>query len=250
MKADLTYTDEEKILIDMCCFEEQSDLKEIIDQYLVKICSPRPDDDITHVKGILKTVIFSKKDESKRMGFVAEFFLHLYLNLHGYTQQCLYINMEEPNSPKKWFDGFYIKDGDQRLVESKSGHINSIGVTHQSKIHTAYMDLQDKLTWKWKNDPRANARNHAKVVNASDDILNDIRKLTLQYNKGIYPPMSEFNIIPCGTIFMPNTEVVDQNDILKKIKTRIEDKDGKKIYVICISHKLDLFFLNYLNDNV
>ncbi|WP_446083677.1 hypothetical protein [Acinetobacter sp. 1125_18A] len=65
-------------------------LIELINKYLVKICEGGDSEDITRVKKRLLKFIL-KKHETTRMGAVAEFFIHLYLNDCNYKQEFLFL---------------------------------------------------------------------------------------------------------------------------------------------------------------
>ena len=54
-------------------------------------------------------------------------------------QEFLFFNLEE-NSIKKGFDGLFSKDSETFLVESKSGTILTKGISHRTKLKTAYTD--------------------------------------------------------------------------------------------------------------
>lgn len=95
----------------------------IMDDNFVSICEGNSDTELFVVK---KYVIdlFSSKDNKWIMGATAEFFVHLYMKLSGFKQECLFLNLEE-GSIKKGFDGYYSLNGEEWLMESKSGSANA-----------------------------------------------------------------------------------------------------------------------------
>ena len=74
-----------------------------LDDNFVAICEGASDTDILTVKKRVRE-LFSTKNNDWKMGATAEFFVHLYIRLNGFRQECLYLNLEE-NSIKKGFDG-------------------------------------------------------------------------------------------------------------------------------------------------
>ena len=77
-------------------------------------------------------------------GSIAEFIVHLYLKACGFSQECLFKNLEE-GSIKKGFDGYYTYSNEEWIMESKSGSIKTSGITHRAKIKEAYDDLKNKI---------------------------------------------------------------------------------------------------------
>ncbi|MDC4492961.1 hypothetical protein OHV49_07550, partial [Acinetobacter baumannii] len=96
---------------------------ENLDEKLVKICEGDSDSSIDLVKIRLKQFL-TGKDIRQKQGSIAELFVHLYLNNNGYKPEFLFYNLEE-SSIKKGFDGFYSKDDNTYIVESKSGSSSS-----------------------------------------------------------------------------------------------------------------------------
>ncbi|GAD32236.1 conserved hypothetical protein [Photobacterium leiognathi lrivu.4.1] len=65
-------------------------LSDCLDKYLVSICEGDSDSELQLVKYRLKK-FFDGKNESTKMGAVAEFFVHLYLQINGYKQEFLFL---------------------------------------------------------------------------------------------------------------------------------------------------------------
>ncbi|MFY2508239.1 hypothetical protein ACN3E9_08105 [Vibrio pectenicida] len=105
------------------------------------------------------------------MGAISEFFVHLYLQESGYKQEFLFFNLEE-GSIKKGFDGFFSKNSDTFLLESKSGSIKSKKISHKDKLKSAYSDLENYVSGKsekGKNNPWKNAYNHASHIDVGTE---------------------------------------------------------------------------------
>ena len=140
--------------------ELNDEIQKCLDNNLVTICEGKNScSDISIIKKRIINLFDGKKDNWK-MGAIAEFFIHLYMNLTGYTQDCLFLNLEE-NSIKKGFDGYYNNGKNHWIMESKSGSILSRNISHNSKLKEAIMDLKDKIEGNSKNNPWQEAYNHA-----------------------------------------------------------------------------------------
>lgn len=192
---------------------------------------------------------FESKHENTKMGAIAEFFIHIYLSMLGYKQECLFFNLEE-GSIKKGFDGYYSKDGFEWIMESKSGSVNSKEISHTSKINEAYIDLKDKVSGNVANNPWKNAYNHARHgdVATSKEIVDNIKSISNDFVLKKFRDISEFNIIPSATIFLDNVWISHDYD---SIKSDIINLVGKLTYknleIICFTKKSLQLFLDYLN---
>ena len=82
-----------------------SEVMKIIDEEINDIWHPALGYSLEEVKKEIYNVI-SPKTEKQKKGICAEFFMHLFLRDLGYTQKCVFSNLEE-GSMKKGFDGFY-----------------------------------------------------------------------------------------------------------------------------------------------
>ena len=234
--------------------------KETLDKYLVAICEGKgSNSSVDLAKKRLQRTFASKlaseeKESSWIMGATSELYLHFLLNLLGFNQEFIYRNLEE-KSIKKGFDGVYT-DQKRRvwLLESKSGSNKTKNISHLSKIKEAYNDLSDKFSGKAEdnkipNDPWENALNHAKVVNSDESLKNKLKKLSDEYVSEVFHGTLEFNIIPCGTLFLMDENTSDKYDI-EEIKEGIEnyvkDKEYKEIIIICSTQKSYADFLDYI----
>lgn len=234
-------------IIDIPKIDEE--VNELINNNLVSICEGNSNGNITTIKADL-IQLFANKTFEWKMGAIAEFFIHLYIRTQGYKQEFLYRNLEE-DSIKKGFDGLFSKNDDFWLVESKSGSINTKGISHKSKVKEAMDDLSNKVAGIGQsNDPWRNAYNHASHidVNSSDSLRKDLKKLSDDFRLGTYSDINGFNTIPCGTIFLngvwkdSNSEKIiqDINDLASKL-------NGKNVFVICITQNTIDMFLSYIN---
>lgn len=193
---------------------------------------------------------FETKSLNTKMGASAEFFIHLYLSSLGFKQECLMSNLEE-GSIKKGFDGYYSKYDEEWIMESKSGTIDTIGITHKAKLKEAYSGLSSLLNGGSTNNPWENAYNHVshRDVNTRDSIIKNIQKLSDEFDIGVVYEIKDFNIIPAGSIFYNSTITKDKESIFDEIKDLYEDFDFKKLELICISKKTLSLFLDYLNES-
>jgi len=226
-----------------------SEFKTFIDHNLVSIYKGTRDIDLQLTKQKMSSFLNSKHHNTK-MGAIAEFFIHLYLGTNDFKQECLMDNLEE-GSIKKGFDGYYSKEDDEWLMESKSGSITTSGISHNGKITEAYNGLKSLLSGGSTNNPWDNAYNHAshRDVGARDSIIKNIQTLSDEFDSGVFYEIKNFNIVPSATIFYNGSMSVDTDEIIEKLKPIINTFEFKKLEVICISKKsLDLF-INYLNDN-
>ncbi|HDS0930915.1 TPA: hypothetical protein QDZ23_005677 [Pseudomonas putida] len=220
-----------------------------LDEFLVSICEGSSDSELELVKIRLKQFL-ADKDENTRMGATAELFAHLYLRTVGYKQEFLFFNLEE-GSIKKGFDGFFSKNSETYLLESKSGSINTKQISHKDKLKHAYSDLAKYVSGKsdkGKNNPWKNAYNHASHadVGTEKSIRKKIKALQDMFDKGTFNKINEFNIITCSTIFLNNSweakishEILSDNSFVLKF-------DGKTTKAMCLTKSSLSSFIQYL----
>jgi hypothetical protein len=190
--------------------------------------------------GVVKTEIFNfiktKSDDIKK-GAIAEFIIHLYLKACGFSQECLFKNLEE-GSIKKGFDGYYSFSNEEWIMESKSGSIDTNQISHKKKIKEAYDDLKNKIEGKGSNNPWSNAYNHAIAAGTSTDIIKNIKKLSINYVRETFPDISTLNIIASSTIYhngnWDENLVKPDHDTISKMS---ESFNYQKINIICVNKK-------------
>lgn len=233
--------------------EIDEELKVFIDNNIVSICEGNTDGDITTVKKDLSNLFKGSEEHPKTndwiMGATAEFFMHLFIRSKGFKQEFLYRNLEE-DSIKKGFDGLYSISSDIWLMESKSGSIDTLGISHKNKVKEAIKDLSNKIAGiNQTNNPWRNAYSHVSQIDveASTSLRSDIKKLADDFTNGQYKNVAEFNTIPCGTIFLDGTW---QQFVPEKIKTDIESikekLKGRNIYVLCMTYNTVDMFMEYI----
>ena len=212
------------------------DTQRCLDDNLIAICEGEYSfSDIAIVKKRIRN-LFDDKNEEWKMGAIAEFFIHLYMNLTGYSQDCMFFNLEE-NSIKKGFDGYYNLDDIHWVMESKSGSILTKNISHKSKIKEAVVDLRDKFEGRAKNNPWQNAYNHACHcdVGTPADIRKSIKKLSEEYLSKNFHNLSDFNIIPCATIFLDTTWCPKDKELLvTEVQDAIKNTKYKKTAIAAI----------------
>ncbi|WP_422090159.1 hypothetical protein [Tenacibaculum ovolyticum] len=236
--------------------EITDDLKKNIDKNLVSICVPNSN--LFDLKTIKKSILNFLKSKNKKkgrasnitMGYIAEFFNHLFLSNNEFKQEFSFFNLEE-NSMKKGFDGVYTNNGKYWILESKSsGKSNSL---HKDNFKIAYNDLKGKVSGKVKNNPWLNAFSHIKSVSSSNtSLIKTIEQLSVNYINEKYSSIEEFNIIPCSTIILENNwSEIDIKATKKELK-KIIDKEGYKKYkeliIICLNKKSLTHFTKYLEN--
>ena len=179
-------------------------LKSKINDELVDIYFGDSDFDINTAKKDFYSLL-NGKDDKKKYGIVSEFFAHLFLRTIGYTQECIFRNLEE-RSLKKGFDGFYKMSNEFWIVESKSGYTQCI---HKDKIKEALDDIEDKIYNTSGNNPWMNAVNHIHNLQNGNEDLNltkRVKELSKDYINKIKHHSSEFNLIPVSTIYVDHNQ--------------------------------------------
>ncbi|MGF1784674.1 hypothetical protein L4D00_02585 [Photobacterium swingsii] len=245
----VTISDSHKLhVIDIVAID--SAMARLLDTSLVSICEGASDTELYIVKLKLKAFL-DTKDLNTRMGAIAELLAHFYLRGCGYKQEFLFSNLEE-GSIKKGFDGYFSKDDQSFIVESKSGQISTSGMSHRAKLQESYNDIKKYVSGKSdksNNNPWRNAYNHACHLDVNTEktsIIKQIKEISDLFDCGIFKKISEFNIIPCSTVYMndnwspiPSSTILQDNSFLNKF-------EGKTINSICITKCSVQQFLNYL----
>ena len=172
-------------------------------------------------------------DPKRNSGFAAEFFLICILLDNGFEQHFCYRNLEE-NSPKKGFDGLYVKNGEKWIVESKSTHTSD---THRTTIRRAYNSISNQLEGRTNNDPWENAASHAKSSRNNQSLVLELEELSEKYMDGEYESLSNCNLIIGST-------VIDQNisgtpsDIQRIIElVRLHETCNEKIVTVNLDNQ-------------
>lgn len=231
-------------------------MKTVLDENFVLICEGNSGADLFTVKTHVKN-LFSTKNAEWIMGATAEFFVHLYIRLMGFKQECLFLNLEE-NSIKKGFDGYYSKDGLEWLMESKAGSIESKDVSHAGKVTLAMSDLSAKVSGRDKsgkkelpNNPWREAYAHASQydVGTATRIRQNIKELADDFTNGKFRSIEEFNTMPCGTVFLSGVWSQPDHDFIRSEIERISDKlKGKQIHAICVTQRSTDLFMEYISS--
>lgn len=222
----------------------------LINKSIVSICEGNSDSSIEQVKQSFLNFLETKDDRTK-IGAVAEFFVHLYLKQSGFKQEFLFFNLEE-RSIKKGFDGFFSKENQEYLVESKSGMDTTLNISHRSKLKEAYDDITSVIAGdsrKSKNNPWRNAYNHASHIDVgtSKSIRNKIKALSDCFDSGKYKFVGEFNVIPCSSIFVSGEWTKQHSNLILSIDDSFfKSFSAKSIKAICITKASYSSFLNYL----
>ena len=236
---------------------EDKEQRKLLDSYFVSICEGKDSNSTVDIakERLIRTFKTKVNDQNWLMGATAELYLHLFMNVLNFNQEFLYTNLEE-KSIKKGFDGVY-RENENTLwfLESKSGADTTQNISHLGKVKEAYIDLVNKFSGKQddeteQNDPWWNALNHAKAAGSSQDIKVLLKELSDKYVHKIYPDIKEYNIIPCGTIFLISPDEPEGLFDIKKIRNEVDDylkdKDYNNLIVICSTQKSYNNFLDYL----
>ncbi|WP_333593877.1 hypothetical protein [Anaerospora hongkongensis] len=244
-------TPSENITINIIDIEDMTqELSVLLDKYFVSICEGSASEtDIRIVKGKVKKFLQSKHITTK-MGAIAELFIHLHLNELNFKQECRFLNLEE-NSIKKGFDGYYSYCNSQWIMESKSGDIKTKSISHSAKIKEAYDDLAMKIAGKVSNNPWDNAYSHACniEVNTEKSIRAIIKKYSDDFECQTWYDIKDFNIIPSSTIFLDETWIANDVQLLaNELQKVIKKLKYSKIIAICVTKRSLNLFDAYLSQ--
>ncbi len=250
--AELKKINDQVDLIVIDLLEITPQLADIIDKHIIEICEGASDSELKLVKNrFLK--FLDPKDKRTQHGAVSEFFVHLYLKMQNYKQEFLFFNLEE-GSIKKGFDGYFSKDNEEFIVESKSGSAISNNISHQNKINEAYDDIKSVVAGKSKkskNNPWRNAYNHASHIDTQTklSIRKKIKELSNLFDEGKFKNIEEFNIIPCSTIFLDGKlgESFSDSILNEKEKYFIKFK-SKTSKILCTTKNSYDTFYKYLQE--
>lgn len=239
----------ELVIIDI--IELDTEVHKFLDDHIVEICEGSSGTELKAIKNRLLSFL-NKKTEDTQYGAIAEFFIHAHLKHSGFKQEFLFFNLEE-GSIKKGFDGIFTKDNYEYILESKSGASNSKDISHTSKLRLAYNDLKKYFSGtsdKGSNNPWRNAYNHASHadVGTSKSIREKIKKLSDLYDSKKYKSISEFNIIPCSTIFVLNNPSGGFSDEIHGDYSFLLDFEGNSIRATCITKHTFDSFKSYLSN--
>lgn len=226
-------------------------MKNLIDNLIISICHGKNsiDYDLKYVKSKLYSDLTNNgvvTSDVKR-GAIAEFFIHLFLNSINYKQECFFLNLEEPKSIKKGFDGFYSLNDEEWIMESKSGLSSTANISHKNKVIEAHSDLIKKFSSNpVENDPWRNAIMHAgnEDLSTSENIKSRLRKCAKLFSQNQAIDMSNYNIVPSSTIYIiDNSYTIPKNqDLFLEIESKITNMSYKQILVICVTqHSLSIF---------
>lgn len=225
-------------------------MKRYLDENLKKICKGENyENEIKIVKIQLKKY-FQKKDEDNIHGSLGELFAHFYFNSIDFQPKFMFINLEE-NSPKKGFDGFYYKDDNIWLLDSKSGKYDSKNISHRAKILEAYRSLKAQVNGRTTNNPWENAYSHAnsRDISSTQTLLMAIRKYSNDYELESYAELKTQNIILASTIFWYDTWVQKQfNDLLAELDKVENLVEYSNLIIFCSNQKSYKDFFDYLEE--
>jgi hypothetical protein len=224
-----------------------NELENYIDQSISKICYGDEGNDLVTIKRELSTFFENKiNDPNKVMGSIAEFMMQVYLNEIGFKQEFVFLNLEE-GSLKKGFDGYFTYINEEWIFESKSGSINTQGISHDSKIKEAYRDLKEKTTTNTQNNPWKNAFTHAKFAGSNSDILKKLKNLSNQFINGVFQEIADINLMPGSTIFLEESwDLINSNELETKLRNYFANREYKRLNIICINQRSTNLFLDYL----
>jgi len=226
--------------------DSRSDLRTLLDDNLSKIVFGTRKISLEETKIYLREHLESKSREQK-MGIVAELFALLHMMEQDYKQEYLMRNLED-SSMKKGFDGHFTRNGSLWLMESKSG--SSTTTNHRSKINEAIGDLRKKIESPAGNNPWENAYNHSshQDLDTEDSLREILDELSRARIKGVAHSITNFNVIPCATVFYGQDEFPDRANIIDTAKEIAGEIGAQKVHIFCCSYKLPGLFTQYLKD--
>lgn len=223
-------------------------LIDYINENFVRICKGKNNKSSLDIIKKRAANFFEKKDQRTRNGATAEFFLHLYLRSIDYQQECMFLNMEE-TSIKKGFDGYYSKENEEWILESKSGNSKTKGISHSSKISEAYASLKKQLSGDSENDPWQNAYQHAnsRDVDTSESIVSILQGFSDDFISEKFYSTENFNILPAATVFLNGEwKEFDFAELTQKVKNTVKNFECKKLMIICCTKKSLELFMDFL----
>ena len=242
-----SFGDDNVVYLEIESLDEE--LVDLIDDCIVKICYGDPRLTIEEAKEYILDFI-EGKDIRRRMGAVAEFFIHLYLGTKGLLQECLFTNLEE-NSPKKGFDGVYVDEvGNTWYMESKAG--DGANTTHYDKIELAYTNLKNRIESidRTKNNPWMNALNHVKILRDNEPLEERLLQISRQFRAGTAQNIANYSIIPCGTIVDDSNIAYDGSTVVSDCYRYLSARDYGSIFGVCVTNRVLEEFERYLRDEL
>lgn len=223
------------------------DLKTFMNEKLISICKGKRDIELKTVKAEFLNYLNKKKTSNLLTGSVSEFFVHLFLNLKDFKQEFLYFNLEG-NDIKKGFDGYYSKDSQEWILESKATTEKT--KQHKTIVNIGYTGVKAKIeTLDSGNNPWENAYNHADLgaVGADKKLLDKLSLLSENYINEVYGVIDDFNVMVASTIFLEdNWESINIEDLKKDIQEYLKDKSYKSIIIICLNKRSISHLQEYL----
>lgn len=227
-------------------------LKKYIDSKITSICTPNENFDLPTTKKMLLQFLENKNNKQGKastltMGYIAEFFHHLFLSANNFKQEFQFLNLEE-NSMKKGFDGVYTFENKNWILESKS--TGKTDNTHKKNFKVAYKDLSDKVSGKVNNNPWFNALNHVKVIGTKNQsLITKIRNLSAEYTNKQFYLIDNFNIIPCSTMILENDwKEIDVENTINEFEKELSNVKYKNIIIVCLNKKSLSHFRKYLES--
>lgn len=154
----------------------------------------------------------------------------------------------------KGFDGYYSKDDNEWIMESKSGSILTDDNNHYDMLKKAYNDLKNKIAGtngKEKNNPWKNAYNHASHidVNSAKSLRDHIKALSRDYDQKIYYDIKDFKIIPSSTLFLANSWIdPDKLSLKQKIEAYFKNKKYSDIILLCVTKMSINILIDYIRE--
>ena len=222
--------------------DDLSNIKTVIEEEISDIWDPSTKYSLCCVQKAIYNVI-SKKTDSQKHGLCAEFFMHLFLRNLGYSQKCLFSNLEE-NSMKKGFDGFYEFSNEFWIAESKCTIKDN---KHKKKIEEALNDIDKKVNTTTGNNPWQNAVHHIAIREQGQpksSLQTKISELANDYINNISHDSSEFNLIPVSTIFLSSNQ--SDLELKKDIEKVISSRKIKNMIILCTNNEVYDDFISYL----
>ncbi|NHI69172.1 hypothetical protein [Lactococcus garvieae] len=228
------------IVVDIEDFSDEE--KQYISEKLVEICKGASSSYPASVVAQKLLEQFKKASDKNKNGLSAEFLQAIILRNQGFSQKYLFSNLEE-NSAKKGFDGFYMFNGDNWILESKSSFIQTAHQNkHKTTIDRSYRGIVEMVSGNTSNDPWENAANHVQIAdNANKSLLKKLEDLSVDYMNNRFQRIDDLRIIVGSTVVSDSISLIEKDT--ESIQKYITNHQAKEELIVVVNYKhIELLF--------